>query len=69
MIKLEDIYKNKICPYRIGYVCDGEKCVKFISCILDEIDSLHIVGVDSAQIYALDRDIIKKVFPNAHDNC
>jgi len=69
MIKLQDIYKNKFCPNRIGYMCDNVRCAKFISCMVNEIDALHeIGGINTIEIDELDRELISTV-QNAHDNC
>jgi hypothetical protein len=70
MIKLKDIYDHKYCPIKpTGYVCEGNKCAKFISCMVDEIDALNVIGVNSAEINDLDNELYKMVDVNANNNC
>jgi hypothetical protein len=33
-------YEEKFCPHSTGHSCFGTKCMKFASCMLDEIDAL-----------------------------
>ena len=37
-MKLSVLYKGKYCPHRPPYVCDGYKCAKFASCMMEEIN-------------------------------
>ena len=37
-MKLSVLYKDKYCPHRPPYVCDGHKCAKFASCMMEEIN-------------------------------
>lgn len=68
-MKLIDLYKNKLCPYQPRYTCDGSECAKFISCIMDEIDAIHVIGgINNIEADDLDRELIKMV-TDVHDNC
>ena len=40
-MKLSVLYKNKYCPHRPPYVCDGHKCAKFASCMMEEIEVIQ----------------------------
>jgi len=61
-MKLADLYKNKQCPHQPRYICDGSKCAKFTSCMMDEIDSLHIIGaINNMEADELDRELIKTI--------
>lgn len=63
-MKLEQIYKNKLCPSKSGYICDVTHCAKFISCMMDEIDALHTIGgrgTNNVESDELDRELIKLV--------
>ena len=43
-MKLSVLYKNKYCPHRPPYVCDGHNCAKFASCMMEEINVIS--GLD-----------------------
>ena len=59
-MKLTDIYKDKNCPSRASaYWCDGPRCAKFTSCMMDEIDALHAIGgINNMEADELDRELI-----------
>jgi len=69
-MKLKDIYDHTNCPSRpSAYYCDGPRCAKFVSCMMDEIDALHVIGgINNIEADDLDHELIKLV-TNAHDNC
>lgn len=60
---LQTLYKEKNCPSRaLAYWCDGPRCAKFASCMMDEIDALHAIGgINNAEADDLDRELIKLV--------
>jgi hypothetical protein len=61
-MKLEVLYKDKICPYRGGYRCDSSRCVKFISCIKNELNTLRSLGgIDIKEEAALNNELIKSI--------
>lgn len=61
-MKLTDLYINKFCPHQPRYKCEGSDCAKFISCMVEEIDSLHVIGRNNdEETDALDRELIKAV--------
>ena len=68
-MKLETIYKTKNCPSRsTAYWCDGKRCAKFVSCIMDEIDALHAIGgITMEEANVLDKELIKTV-RNDHED-
>ncbi len=68
-MKLQTLYKEKNCPCRpSAYWCDGPRCAKFASCIMDEIDALHVIGaINNVEVDELDNELIKLV-KDAHDN-
>lgn len=61
-MKLTDLYLNKLCPRQPRYKCEGSNCAKFISCMIEEIDALHVIGRNNdGETDALDRELIKAV--------
>ncbi len=57
-MKLGDIYVNKLCPHQPRYKCDGSLCVKFISCMMTEIDALYTInGIDRSEADELDKEL------------
>ena len=59
-MKLGDLYLNKHCPHQPRYKCDGSECAKFVSCMVEEIDSLYVIdGITSDEADELDRELIK----------
>ena len=62
-MKLITLYKSKNCPSRsTAYWCDGKRCAKFVSCIMDEIDAMRAIGaITMEESDALDKELIKMV--------
>ncbi len=61
-MKLTDLYINKLCPYQPRYKCDGSECAKFISCMVEEIDALHVIGGNNnVESDELDKELVKAV--------
>ena len=65
-MKLSDLYKSKNCPSRAtAYWCDGKRCVKFTSCMVDEIDALYAAGgITMEEADALDKELARMANPN-----
>lgn len=61
-MKLADLYINKFCPRQPRYKCSGSECAKFLSCMMEEIDALHVIGRNNEEeTNALDNELIKAV--------
>ena len=58
-MKLEDLYKDKSCPHQPRYKCNGSECAKFISCMVEEIDALYVIGGNRESVDELDKELIK----------
>ena len=59
-MKLEDLYHHKQCPYQPRYICDNIQCAKFISCMVEEIDSLYAInGITEEEADALDGELVE----------
>ena len=59
-MKLQDLYINKFCPHQPRYKCCGSECAKFISCMMEEIDALYVIG-GCENIEALDEELAKSI--------
>jgi hypothetical protein len=69
-MKLEQLYKHKLCPSKSGYTCDDIRCAKFISCMMNEIDALYVIGgINNVDTNELNAELLQMVVSNAHDNC
>lgn len=69
-MKLSDLYQHKQCPHQARYSCDGSQCAKFISCMVDEIDSLYVIsGITHQEADDLDRELIKAVRKDNEHGC
>lgn len=62
-MKLTDLYLNKLCPHQPRYKCDGTNCAKFLSCMMEEIDTLFVIGGDREKEDAelMDKELMKAV--------
>ncbi len=58
-MKLTDLYINKLCPRQPRYKCGGTECAKFISCMVEEIDALYVIGGNKESVDELDKELIK----------
>ena len=59
-MNLKSIYTDKLCPQQPRYKCEGSHCAKFVSCMVEEIDSLYIIGgITSDDADNLDKELVK----------
>lgn len=62
-MKLTDLYEDKLCPRQPRYKCDGPSCAKFLSCMMEEIDALYVIGGDREKEDAelMDKELMRAV--------
>ena len=57
-MKLTTLYKGKYCPRKAPYICDGHKCAKFASCMMEEI---NIISKDLKEHDSLFNELLEEI--------